>query len=121
VILWKVLLCERLHRCVSALVKSSKHHETSVRTFRAGLEEQLTVSLELSPIFLPARSLIHLEVLSSPPEDVKPGTTRGILEVLLGRLNEWIERIEAISRGRMVEAKMLIEGLKLSKLSYRET
>lgn len=103
------------------MIEFNKDHEISDRTFHAGLEKQLTVSLELSPIFLPARSLIHLEVLSSPPEDVKPGTTRGILEVLLGRLNEWIERIEAISRGRKVEAKISIEGLKLSKLSYRET
>ena len=49
-----------------------------------------TVSLEVSPIFLPTRSFIHFEVLSSPPFDDRPGTTRGIL----GRCKAVKERLE---------------------------
>jgi len=40
---------------------------------------KLTVWSLDSPIFLPMRSFIHFDVLSSPPLDCRPGTTRGIL------------------------------------------
>jgi len=46
---------------------------------------ELTVSLEVSPIFLPISWFIQLLVLSFSPElFVRPGTTRGMLAVVVG-------------------------------------
>ncbi len=56
----------------------------------------LTVESELSPIFLPTNLLVHSSVLDcSPPVEVMPGTTRGILVFVLVvkvfGLRDWID------------------------------
>lgn len=67
VLLWQVGLREGLF-----------HGQISLGR-RAAAERDGTVSFLVSPIFLPTRSFIHFEVLSSPPADCRPGTTRGMI------------------------------------------
>ena len=84
VLLGQILLGKRL-----SVTQSCQHIWQSDRSFVCSFvhssikAEQVCVagrtvwSLE-SPIFLPMSSFIHCEVLSSPPFDWRPGTTRGM-------------------------------------------
>lgn len=47
------------------------------------LDLRYTVASELSPIFLPTSLSVHSSVFDLSPPELIPGTTRGILRVLL--------------------------------------
>lgn len=79
---------------------------------RINEEGKLTVESELSPIFFPTNLFVHSSVLDcSPPEEVIPGTTRGILRFVLVvkvfSLRGWTDLMICIFGKRVNMAKVM--------------